>query len=415
METMSARSRSPRLRGGYRQRLGLTLASRVAKETKPATPGYSPGEVWATHVATQFLTNKSSAIQSQEAASFSSAARAAGVDTLAKIGNHGKAPKNCARDLKRVVQRGTTAPLPYMVSIPITEPKHNRVVEVEHPVLLPHEMIAYIILTGRATVKELADVVPRSDQTQHTNTSFVWTIKCLRALVFLWGSMGVEFLSRNPPTNNHPHRSTAGTCCVTGMASAICLPTSTRSSCACVAVQAGAQWRPCLLCLSGPCRFSWEAFTLINDMMGGPWMQPGPNLVDTHLGLMVSSFKHVGIGNGTTRCSTSLLGVQGRSVGCARPARRAGLPSPSVVPQQLGELQGTQLPNFWPCSSRRTSLPVACLAALCLALPWSALVPCTAWMLVSLQTSLATSCGRLCCGWGCLEGPRNSGSFLSGE
>jgi hypothetical protein len=50
------------------------LASRVAKETKPATPGYSPGEVWATHVATQFLTNKSSAIQSQEAASFSSAA-----------------------------------------------------------------------------------------------------------------------------------------------------------------------------------------------------------------------------------------------------------------------------------------------------------------------------------------------------
>ena len=67
------------------------------------------------------------------------------MDTLAKIGNHGKAPKNCARDLKRVVQRGTTAPLPYMVPIPITEPKHNRVVEVEHPVLLPHEMIAYSI------------------------------------------------------------------------------------------------------------------------------------------------------------------------------------------------------------------------------------------------------------------------------
>jgi len=153
------------LRGGYKQRLGLTLASRVAKETKPATPGYSPGEVWATHVATQFLTNKSSAIQSQEAASFSSAAGAAGVDTLAKIGNHGKAPQNCARDLKRVVQRGTNAPVPYMVFIPITEPKHNRVVEVEHPVLLPHEMIAYIISTGRATVKELADVVPRSDQT----------------------------------------------------------------------------------------------------------------------------------------------------------------------------------------------------------------------------------------------------------
>ena len=202
---------------------------------------------------------------------------------------------------------------------------------------------------------------------------------------------------------------------MTGMASAICLPTSTRSSCACVAVQAGAQWRPCLLCLSGPCRFSWEAFTLINDRMGGPWMQPGPNLVDTHLGLMVSSFKHVGIGNGTTRCSTSLLEVQGRSVGCARPARRAGLPSPSVVPQQLGELQGTQMPNFWQCNSRRTSLPVACLAALGLALRRSALVPCIAWMLVSLQTSLAASCGRLCCGWGCLEGPRNSGSFLSGE
>jgi len=213
LETMSARSRSPRLRGGYKQRLGLTLASRVAKETKPATPGYSPGEVWATHVATQFLTNKSSAIQSQEAASFSSAAGAAGVDTLAKIGNHGKAPKNCARDLKRVVQRGTTAPVPYMVSIPITEPKHNRVVEVEHPVLLPHEMIAYIISTGRATVKELQMLFPGVTRPwQHTNTGFAWTIKCLRALVFLWGSMGMEFLSRNPPTNNHPQRSTAGTC-----------------------------------------------------------------------------------------------------------------------------------------------------------------------------------------------------------
>jgi len=52
---------------------------------------------------------------------------------LAKIGNHGKAPKNCARDLKRVVQRCTTAPVPYMVSIPISEPKPNRVVEAEHP------------------------------------------------------------------------------------------------------------------------------------------------------------------------------------------------------------------------------------------------------------------------------------------
>jgi len=416
LETTSARSRSPRLRGGYKQRLGLTLASRVAKETKPATPGYSLGEVWATHVATQFLTKKSSAIQSQEAASFSSAAGAAGVDTLAKIGNRGKASRNCARDLKRVVQRGTTAPVPYMVSIPITEPKHNRVVEVEHPVLLPHEMIAYIISTGRATVKELADVVPRSDQTlaAHKHKFCVdHQVPESTCIPLGFHGDGVPFQKSTHKQSSTEVYSWNFLCDRDGKRH---LFANIHKEFLCMCGCAGRCTMEALFAV-----FVWSVQILMGSLHphkrhdGGPWMQPGTNLVDTHLGLMVSSFKHVGIGNGTTKCSTSLLGVQGRSVGCARPARRAGLPSPSVVPQQLGELQGTQMPNYWPCNSRRTSLPVACLVALGLALPWSALVPCTAWMLVSLQTSLATSCVRLCCGWGCLEGPRNSGSFLSGE
>lgn len=127
----------------------------------------TPGEQWSAHLATKFLTNKTSAIDTQEAAQLSSAAGASGVASLAKVGNSGKAHKNCARDIKRLVQRGAPAPLPYLVTIPITDPKTNQVVEVEHPVLLPHEMIAYIVATGTATVEALADVAPRTDQTLH--------------------------------------------------------------------------------------------------------------------------------------------------------------------------------------------------------------------------------------------------------
>ena len=159
---MSARSRT---RGGYRQRLGLPTHGKARAASRPPVVDRSPGQQWATHIATKFLTNKSSAREAQEDAHLSGAAGASGVGCIAKVGNHGKAPQNCARDIKRLVARGAPAPEPYMVTIPVTDPKTNKVVEVEHPVLLPHEMMAYIISTGVASVVDLADVAHRTDQT----------------------------------------------------------------------------------------------------------------------------------------------------------------------------------------------------------------------------------------------------------
>ena len=166
---MAARSRS-RTRGGYKQRLGLPHRSKSRPALGTSVPVRNlQTNSWATHLATKFLTNRASATEAQEDAALSLAAGARGVQGIAKIGNSGKAQKNCSRDLKRLVHRGCTAPLPYLVSIPISNPKTHKVETVIHPVLLPHEMMEYIIQTGTATVEELANVAPRKDQNLQTH------------------------------------------------------------------------------------------------------------------------------------------------------------------------------------------------------------------------------------------------------
>ena len=166
---MSARSRS-RSRGGYKQKLGLPCKAKGSKHASGlSVPVRSPGEAWATHVTRKYLTNKSSALDAQQDASLSLAAGAGGVAGIARIGASGKAWQNCARDLKRLVYKQTSAPLLYIVRIPITDPKTNKQEHVDHPVLLPHEMLAYIVGSGIATVDELADVGHRSDQRLEEN------------------------------------------------------------------------------------------------------------------------------------------------------------------------------------------------------------------------------------------------------
>jgi hypothetical protein len=51
-----------------------------------------------------------------------------------------------------------------MVTIPITDPKSHLVEKVEHPVLLPHEIIEYLVHTGKASVEDLANLDARGDQ-----------------------------------------------------------------------------------------------------------------------------------------------------------------------------------------------------------------------------------------------------------
>ena len=112
-----------------------------------------------------FLRNRLGAHETQELATLAFTAGATGVSQLAKVGNNGKAPKNNARDIKRLALHGCDVPKPYMVDIPAWDPISGHNVHVQHPTLLPHELLAYMIANGKATVEELSDLSTRTDQT----------------------------------------------------------------------------------------------------------------------------------------------------------------------------------------------------------------------------------------------------------
>ena len=275
---MAARSRS-RTRGGYKQRLGLPHRRKSRPTLGTPVPVRDlQKNAWATRLATKFSTNKASATEAQEDAALSMAAGAQGVQGIARIGNSGRAVKNCSRDLRRLMQKDCTAPLPYLVTIPITDPKKNQIYNVDHPVLLPHEMMEYIIQTGTATVEELANVDPRQDQNLQTHKrAFCAThgVPARTCIPIGFHGDGVPFQkSTHKNSNTEVYSWIFG---VTGMASAICLPIFTRSSSASVVVQAGAPWRPCLQFLFGPCRSFWVVTTPMSAMMGLPWILPGPS------------------------------------------------------------------------------------------------------------------------------------------
>ena len=51
-----------------------------------------------------------------------------------------------------------------MATIPIWDPTNNKKIFVEHPTMLPHEVIHYLVATGCVTVQEVADLSGRHDQ-----------------------------------------------------------------------------------------------------------------------------------------------------------------------------------------------------------------------------------------------------------
>ena len=203
---------------------------------------------------------------------------------------------------------------------------------------------------------------------------------CLRELVSLLGFMEMVFPIRNPPTRIPPLRYTAGIFCVTGMASASCLPTSTRTSCASVVVQAGAPWTPCLRSLCGQCRSSREAFIHRSAMTRHHWSLPGPSWLGANLGSRQCCCKPGVIGNGSTRSFNFPAGVQGEFVGGARPAKMANMPIGSVAPKQLGGLQGTPLESSWHNSYKKALHPLLCFPAQASPLTWLSSAPCIASM-----------------------------------
>ena len=119
------------------------------------------------HLVENCLKNHSSASNMHQLASLAGDAGASGVHGLAKLGNHGKACKNLSRDIMRFAKNVMTnmdedVPEPYYVTIPIKCPKTSVQTFVEHPMLLPHELISWLLTTGRCHLADLTEFT-RSD------------------------------------------------------------------------------------------------------------------------------------------------------------------------------------------------------------------------------------------------------------
>lgn len=108
-------------------------------------------------LARNYLTNSQSAVKVQEVAASAQYSGAVGVDAFAKAGAGGNHPQNISRDLNKHLKHRTTCPEPYMVHIPITMPKLDVVSWVDHPVLLPSEMIKHMLDTKKINLKVMID------------------------------------------------------------------------------------------------------------------------------------------------------------------------------------------------------------------------------------------------------------------
>ena len=128
-----------------------------------ANKGCDAGKVWCTHLATQFLKNKSSTSATQAYAALAAAASAAGAHSVSKTSRFGMAYKNTARDLKKVVLQNIKVTQPYMVTSPVRSNKTGLAKYEDHPVLLPHEVPFYVVSSGRALVSDLEDMTSRMD------------------------------------------------------------------------------------------------------------------------------------------------------------------------------------------------------------------------------------------------------------
>ena len=117
------------------------------------------------HLSTWFLTKKLSGPDVQTLAALASAAGATGVHKIAKAGKTGVARKNIARDISRATMKSIKVPEPYMVTIPLLDRHKGERIYMDHPVLLPHEMVGHLISTGQASLEHMTNLAARTDQT----------------------------------------------------------------------------------------------------------------------------------------------------------------------------------------------------------------------------------------------------------
>jgi hypothetical protein len=112
------------------------------------------------HLLGNYLRNKSSASATHEVAALAADAGAQGVAHISRCGAHGKNFKNLSRDIMRYVKKMETTnklftPEPYFITLPILDPKTQATIYVQHRVLLPHEMISWLLAAQKCHLADL--------------------------------------------------------------------------------------------------------------------------------------------------------------------------------------------------------------------------------------------------------------------
>ena len=125
------------------------------------------------HLVNEFLTSNVSGVETQRVAMFAKGYGASGVDDFAKVGSHGKHAKNCSRDLQRAWLNNCTVPKPYLATCLIKMPTKYEITYVEHPVLLPSELIMWLLGTKKVTVPDITNLSQRTHVALN-NTYLPW-------------------------------------------------------------------------------------------------------------------------------------------------------------------------------------------------------------------------------------------------
>jgi hypothetical protein len=167
----------PKGKGGIRQSLGCSSRRRSRSPRRTTTPDPSiPCKSQAAaalriHVCKKFLGNKTSSKDIHEWIKCSSDSGAQGVEDLASCGAHGRLHKNLARDLKRRIIKQCDFPEPYLADILVRDPKTNQVKLGTCQFLLPHEVLQYLLDSGRMQMDQMTNYACR-----HTWTNAFATV-----------------------------------------------------------------------------------------------------------------------------------------------------------------------------------------------------------------------------------------------
>ena len=147
----SARSRSPprpkRAPGGARQVDKQARATQRASQQESLADAHNkdPTEAFRAIVIETFLQNRLSGKKVAELVSKATKAGAKGSEDLASSGAAGSRPGNISRDFMRKLLKGKDVPAVYTASFPLWDPKEEKLVPTDLPILLPHELLARII------------------------------------------------------------------------------------------------------------------------------------------------------------------------------------------------------------------------------------------------------------------------------